>query len=215
MQRYAFFGDLFLLHELFLLNPWLIPEIPLLLVGRVGHQIPVSCLSSIFPSCPTLCSLPSQCRSSIYCWVTTPNLSHLKQLFFLKHVIILRVSILGSDQLLIHFALTGITQFSSVQFSRSVVSDCLQPHESKHAKPPCPSSSPRVHSNSCPSSWWCHPAISSFVVPFFSCPQSVPASESFPVSQLFAWGGQSTGVSALASFLLKNTQGWSPSEWTG
>ena len=105
--------------------------------------------------------------------------------------------------------------FSSVQFSRSVMSDSLRPHESQHARPPCPSPSPRVHSNSRPSSRWCHPAISSCVVPFSSCPPSLPASESFPMSQLFAWGGQSTGVSALASFLLKKSQGWSPSEWTG
>ena len=106
-------------------------------------------------------------------------------------------------------------QFSSVQFSRSVVSDSLRPHESQHARPPCPSPSPRVHSDSCPLSPWCHPAISSWVVPFSSCPQSLPASKSFPVSQLFAWGGQSTGVSALASFPPKKAQGWSPSEWTG
>ena len=104
-------------------------------------------------------------------------------------------------------------KFSSVQFSWSVVSDSLQPHESQHARPPCPSPTPRVHSNSRPLSWWCHPAISSSV-PFSSCPQSLPASESFPMSQLFAWGGQSTGVSALASFLPKNTQGWSHLEWT-
>ena len=104
---------------------------------------------------------------------------------------------------------------SSVQFSCSVVSDSLRPHESQHAKPPCPSPSPGVHSDSSPSSPWCHPAISSLVVPFSSCPQSLPASESFPRSQLFAWGGQSTGVSALASFLSKKSQGWSPSEWTG
>ena len=103
----------------------------------------------------------------------------------------------------------------SVQFSRSVVSEFLRPHESQHARPPCPSPSPGVHSNSCPSSRWCHPAIPSSVVPFSSCPQSLPASESFPMSQLFAWGGQSTGVSASVSFLLKNTQGWSPLEWTG
>ena len=106
-------------------------------------------------------------------------------------------------------------QFSSVQFSRSVVSDSLQPHESQHARPPCPSPTPGVHSNSCPSSRWCHPAISSSVVPFSSCPQSLLAPESFPMSQLFTWGGQSTGVSALASFLPKKSQGWSPSEWTG
>ena len=103
----------------------------------------------------------------------------------------------------------------SVQFSRSVVSDSLWPHELQHARPPCPSPTPRVHSNSRPSSWWYHPAISSSVVPFFSCPQSLPASESFPVSQLFAWGGQSTRVPALASVLPKNTQDWSPLEWTG
>ena len=103
----------------------------------------------------------------------------------------------------------------SVQFSRSVVSDSLRPHELQHSRPPCPSPSPRVHSDSCPSSPWCHPAISSWVIPFSSCPQSLPASESFPVSQLFTWGGQSIGVSALASVLPKNTQDWSPSEWTG
>ena len=96
----------------------------------------------------------------------------------------------------------------------SVMSDSLQPHESQHARPPCPSPTPRVYSNSCPSSWWCHQAISSSVVPFSSCPQTVPASGSFPMSQLFAWGGQSTGVSALASFLPKKSQDWSPSEWT-
>ena len=103
----------------------------------------------------------------------------------------------------------------SVQFSRSVMSNSLRPHESQHARPPCPPPSPGVHWDSRPSSQWCHPAISSFVVPFSSCPQSLPASESFPMSQLFAWGGQSTGVSALASFLPKKSQGWSPSEWTG
>ena len=89
------------------------------------------------------------------------------------------------------------------------MSDSSRPHESQHTRPPCPSPTPGVHSNSHPSSRWCHPAISSSVVPFSSCPQTLPASESFPMSQLFTWGGQSTGVSALASFLLKNTQGWS------
>ena len=104
--------------------------------------------------------------------------------------------------------------FSSVQFSCSVVSDSLRPHESQHARPPCPSPTPGVHSDSRPSSQWCQPAISSSVVPFSSCPQSLPASESFPMSQLFAWGSQSTGVSALSSFLPKNTQDWSL-EWIG
>ena len=93
----------------------------------------------------------------------------------------------------------------SVQFSRSVVSDSLWPHELQHARPPCPSPTPGVHSNSRPSSRWCHPTISSSGVPFSSCPQSLPASESFPVIQLFTWGGQSIGVSALASVLPKNT----------
>ena len=101
------------------------------------------------------------------------------------------------------------------QFSHSVVSESLRPHESQHARSPCPSPSPRVHSDSRPLSRWCHPAISSSVVPFSSCPQSLPASESFPMSQLLAWGGQSTGVSALAPFLPKNTQDRSPLEWTG
>ena len=95
------------------------------------------------------------------------------------------------------------------------MSDSLRPHESQHTRPPCPSPSPWVHSDSRPSSQWCHPAISSSVIPFSSCPQSLPESEFFPTSQLFAWGGQSTGVSALASFLPKNTEGWSPLEWTG
>ena len=104
--------------------------------------------------------------------------------------------------------------YSSVQFSHSVVSDSLRPHELQHARPPCPSPTPGVHSNSHPLSQWCHPAISSSVVPLSSCPQSLPASESFPMSQLFAWGGQSTGVSALASFFQKTSHSWSPSEWT-
>ena len=92
------------------------------------------------------------------------------------------------------------------------MSNSLRPYELQHTRPPCPSPTPGVHSNSCPLSQWCHPAISSSVVPFSSCPQSLPASESFPMSQLFARGGQITRVSALASFLPKNTQDWSPSE---
>ena len=95
------------------------------------------------------------------------------------------------------------------------MSSSLWPHEMQHARPPCPLPTPGVHSNSCPSSLWCHQAISSSVVPFSSCPQSHPASWSFPVSQLFAWGGQSTGVSASASVLPKKSQDWSPLEWTG
>ena len=99
-----------------------------------------------------------------------------------------------------------LAYFSSVHFIHSVVSDSLRPHESQHARPPCPSPTPGVHPNSHPSSQWCHPAISSSIVPFSSCPQSLPASGSFPMSQLFTSAGQSTGVSASASFLPKNTQ---------
>ena len=101
------------------------------------------------------------------------------------------------------------------QFRRSVVSDSLRPHEPQHARPPCPSPTPGVHPNSCPLSRWCPPTISSSVVPFFSCPQSFPASGSFWTSQLFASGGQSIGVSASASVLPMNTQDWSPLGWTG
>ena len=104
-------------------------------------------------------------------------------------------------------------QFSSVQFSHPVMSDFLRLYESQHVRPPCPSPTPGVDPNSCPSSRWCHPTISSSVIPFSSCPQSLPASKSFPMSQLFAWGGQSTGVSA--SVLPMNTQDWPPLGWTG
>ena len=103
----------------------------------------------------------------------------------------------------------------SVQFSRSVMSDSFQPHEPQHARPPCPSPTPGVYPDSCPLSRWCHPTISSSVVPFSSCPQSFPASRSFQMSQLFTSGGQSTGVSASASVLPMNTQNWSPLGWTG
>ena len=104
-------------------------------------------------------------------------------------------------------------QFSSVRFSHWVVSDSLQPHELPHARSLCPSPTPKVYSNSCPSGWWCHPTISSSVIPF-SCPPSLPASGSFSMSQLFAWGGQRIGVSASASVPPLNTQDWSPSGWT-
>ena len=107
------------------------------------------------------------------------------------------------------------SQFSSVQFSRSVVSDSLQPLESQHTRPPCPSPTPGVYSNSCPLSRWCHSATSSSLVPFSSCPQSLQASGSFPMSQLFAWSGQSIGVPASTSVLPMNTQDWSPLGWTG
>jgi len=111
--------------------------------------------------------------------------------------------------------ITSYVSFSSVQFSGSVMSDSLRPHESQHARPPCPSPTSRVYSNSCPSSRWCHPAILSSVISFSSCPQSLPASGSFPMSQLFTSGGQCIGVTASASVLPMNTQDWSPLGWTG
>ena len=108
-----------------------------------------------------------------------------------------------------------ILSFSSVHFSRSVMSNSLQSHESQHTRSPCPSPNPGVYSNSCPSRRWCHPAISSSVTLFSSWPQSLPASGSFPMSQLFSWGGQNIGVSSSASVLPMNTQDWSPLGWTG
>ena len=106
-------------------------------------------------------------------------------------------------------------QFSSVQFSHSVVSDSLRPHEPQHARPPCPSPTPGAHPKPWSLSRWCHPAISSSVVPFSSHLQSFPASGSFQMSQLFAWGGQSIGVSASTSVLPVNTQDWFSLGWTG
>ena len=110
--------------------------------------------------------------------------------------------------------LTDTFNFSSVQFSRSVVSDSLPPHEPQHSRPACPSPTPGVYPNSCPLSQWCHPTISSSVILFSSCPQSFPASGSFPMSQLFTSGGRNIGVSASTSVLPMNTQDWSPLEWT-
>ena len=105
--------------------------------------------------------------------------------------------------------------YFSVQFSHSVVSDSLRPHELQHARPPCLSPTPGVHSNPCPLSLWCHPTISSSVIPFSSCPQSFPASGFFQISQLFTSGGQTIGVSASTSVLPMNTQDWSPLGWIG
>ena len=110
--------------------------------------------------------------------------------------------------------LFGNRFFSSVQFTHSVMSESLRPHESQHASPPCLSPAPGVYTNPCPLSWWCHPAISSSVIPFSSCPRSFPASGSFPMSQLFAWVGQRVGVSASTSVRPVNTQDWSLG-WTG
>ena len=121
----------------------------------------------------------------------------------------------GHDWATFTFTFGRILILSSVQFSHSVVSDSLQLHGLQHTSPPCPSATPGDYSNSCPLSWWCHPTISSSVVPFSSCRQSFPASGSFPVSRFFASGGQSIGPSASASVLPMNIQDWSPLEWTG
>ena len=166
--------------------------------------------------------LTSHSRMSGSRWAITPSwLSELRRSFLHSssvypcHLLIFPASVRSIPFLSFIVPMKCCLQFSSVQFSHSVVSDSLRHHELQHTRPPCRSTTPGVYSNSRPSSQWCHPAISSPVVPFSSCPQSLPASESFPMSQLFTWGGQSTGVSALASFLPKNTQGWSPLEWTG
>ena len=160
-----------------------------------------------------------QCLESIY---LVPRVKFSKKLDYIHFA--LEVALIESMHSLSNVRLVStlslglchsLSQFSSVQFSHLVMSDSLWPHESQHARPPCPLPTPGVHSNSRPSSQWCHPAISSSVVSFSSCSQSLPASESFPMRQLFTWGGQSTGVSASASFLPKNTQDWSPLEWTG
>ena len=135
-------------------------------------------------------------------WMYEPNAKFLH--FFL-------MANKGAISILIHIP----SQFSSVQFSRSVVFDSLRPHGLQHARLPCPSPTPRVNPNSCPLSQWCYPTISSSVVPFSSCPQSFPPSGSFPMSQFFTSGGQSIGVSASTSVLPMKTQNWSPLGWTG
>ena len=110
---------------------------------------------------------------------------------------------------------SSILQFSSVQFSRSVVSSSLRLHEPQHTRPPCPSPTFGVYANSCPLSWWCHLTISSSVVPFSSCLRSFPTTGSFLMNQLFTSGGQNIGISASTSILPMNTQDWSPLRWTG
>ena len=131
-------------------------------------------------------------------WIDIPYLG-------IERVNIVKMSILSK----------AIYRFSTIQFSCSVVSDTLQPHESQHARPPCPSQTPEVHPNPCPLSQWCHQTISSSVVRFSSCPQYFPASESFQMSQLFTSDGQRIGVSASTSVLPMNTQDWSLLGWTG
>ena len=122
---------------------------------------------------------------------------------------------LYAEDLVVIGALSKRKNLSSVQFSRSVASNSLWPHETQHTRPPWPSPTPGVHPNPCPLTRWCHPTISSSVIPFSSCPQSSPASGSFQMSQLFTSGDQSIGVSASTSVLPMNTQHCSPLEWTG
>ena len=172
-------------------------------IGQKGADgdllfFPSWCAAKLLQSCQTLCA-------TIDC--SPPGSSVYGILYARIPEWVARLSSRGTSPL--------NDQFSSVQFSRSVMSDSFRPHELQHARPPCPSPTPSAYSNSRPSSWWCYPAISSSVVPSSSCPQSLPASGSFPVSQLFAWGGQSTGVSSSASVLPMNTQDWSLLGWTG
>ena len=153
--------------------------------------------------------------SFIYpCWTST---AYCSLLIWAETNWVKQWIIYGEIIISISMMIAGVTRgihFSSVQFSCSVVSDSLLPHELQHPRAACPSPTPGVHSNSCPSSQWCHPSISSSVVPFSSCLQSLPASESFPMRQLFAWGGQSIRVSTLASVLPMNSQDRSPLGWT-
>ena len=144
-------------------------------------------------------------------WIPSPPLA-LFVVMLPKAHLTLHFRMSGSRWLITPSWLSGsLVQFSSVAQS----CDSLQPHEPQHARSPCPPSTSGVHPNPCPSSWWCLPTISSSVVPFSSCPQSFPSSGSFQISQFFTSGGQSTGVSALASVLPMNTQDWPPLGWTG
>ena len=149
-------------------------------------------------------------RGNMVCMVTGHNFNHMGTSQILKLIFHMAPYTVYYANHIRYFSCSFNYQFSSVQFSCSGVSDSLWPHELQHARPPCPSPTPGIHPNSCPLSQWCHPTISSSVVLFSSCPQSFPASESFQMSQLFAWGSQSTGVSASASVLPMNTQDWSP-----
>ena len=158
----------------------------------------------------TICSnFGAQKNKISHCFHCFPIYLHIgDSIYFSSSDLFHRIIISRS----IHVTANGIILFS-FQFSSVELVSCvhsLWPYELQHAQPPCPSPTPGVHSDSCPSSWWCHPAISSSVIPFSSCRQSLPASKSFPMSQLFAWGGQSIEVSDLASLRPKNTQNWSP-----
>ena len=180
------------------------------IIGRLTCQFEQCLISHVFLVVP-------QCPTSLLERAFLRSLGAILQLWGSKQPLILMLTKRDwtEEQGPIPSLILQGVQFSSIQFSRSDVSYSLCPHELQHARLPCPLPTPGVHPDSCPSRQWCHPAISSSVVPFSSCPQSLPSSESFSISQLFAWGGQTTGVSALASFLPKNTQDWSPLERTG
>ena len=172
----------------------------------------------IFTPWKSACAMNVEWRAN--CWIfisTQPDLFLDPAVSFPLHKLVEWVFLLAMKRTSVKIKVIhlGHLFLTSVQFSCSVVSDSLRPDESQHARPPCPSPTPGVYPNSRPSSRWCHPAISSSVAPFSSCPQSLPASGSFPMSQLFAWGGQSTGVSASVSVLPMNTQDLSPLGWTG
>ena len=158
-------------------------------------------------------------KAAVYYRINEHRQPHLPCLLSIHNILIKKVfmdePILSKFNAQIRESTILTTQFSSVRFSRSIVSDSLWPRGPQHSRPPCPSPTPRVYSNSCPLSWRCHPPISSSVVSFSSCLQSFPASGAFLMSQLFASGGQSIGVSASTSVLLMNTQDWSPLGWTG
>ena len=152
-------------------------------------------------------------KGSELTWQTSMLYSYIVRLIYVNeyNVFVWKSALLQNSCQLFY----GLGWLSSVQLSHSVVSDSLRPHEPQHARPPCPSPTPGVYPNSCPFSWWCHPTISSSVVPFSSCLQSFPASGALPMSQFFASGGQSIGVSASTSVLPMNTQDWFPLGWTG
>ena len=173
--------------------------------GQEAQRAPSIPIKYLFPACPWV---KADWRNKAE---TLGRLSTLYPRYQIRH---LPFMLLVKIKFGMNVSILFLCQLSSVQFSHSVISDSLRPHELQYARPPCPSPTPGIHSNSCSSGRWCHPAISSSVVPFSSCPQSLPASGSFSMSQLFAWGGQSIGVSALASILPMNTQDWSPLGWT-
>ena len=152
------------------------------------------------------------------CWLLLSCIymySRLKiEYLFLAYTLIMSfISLLYADSYPAHSSHSFLNLFSSIQSLSRV--QLFEPHELQHARPPCPSPTPAVHPTSCPLSWWCQPAISSSVIPYSSCPQSLPASGSFQMSQFFALRGQSIGVSTSESVLPKNTQYWSPLGWTG